>query len=37
MSLRGRSKVLSYSGVLTTPQEASPADMVVKYPLSEYY
>ena len=37
MSVRGRSKVLSYSGVLTTPQEANPANMVVKYPLSKYF
>ena len=26
---------MSYSGVLTTPQENSPANMVVKYPLSK--
>ena len=36
MSVRGRGKVLSYSGVLTTPQAATPANMVVKYPLSTY-
>ena len=35
MSFRGRSKALSYAGVLSTPQEASPANMVVKYPLSK--